>query len=196
MRLTIEKLVYGGSGLARTDRGVVFVPRTAPGDIVEAELVEQKSDYAVARLTSLVEPSPDRQTPLCPNYATAGCCHWQHIRYARQLEIKESILRETLQRTAHLSWNSTITVDSGPDPHYQLRASFHVLKHRRGFIEERSHTIVPIAECSALSPDLNAFIPEGNEILGKPAMLDVREVHAIAGPPVLAAFGRECIGQG
>jgi 23S rRNA (uracil1939-C5)-methyltransferase len=196
MRLSIEKLVYGGAGLARTDRGVVFVPRTAPGDVVEAELIEQKSDYAVARLTSLVEPSPDRQTPSCPNYATAGCCHWQHIRYARQLEIKESILRETLQRTAHLSWNSPIPVVSGPDTHYRMRASFHVFKHRLGFIEERSHTVVPITECSALSPELNAFIPQGNEILGKPAMSGVREVHAIAGPPVLAAFGRECIGTG
>src|SRR5262245_61620960 len=109
MRLTIEKLVYGGAGLAPTDPGVVVAYRTAPGDVVEAELVEQKSDYAVARLTSLVEPSPDRQTPTCPNYATAGCCHWQHIRYARQLEIKESILRETLQRTGHLLWSSPIT---------------------------------------------------------------------------------------
>jgi hypothetical protein len=29
MQLTIEKLVYGGDGLARTDRGVVFVPRNS-----------------------------------------------------------------------------------------------------------------------------------------------------------------------
>jgi 23S rRNA (uracil1939-C5)-methyltransferase len=196
MRLTIEKLVYGGSGLARTDRGVVFVPRTAPGDVVEAELVDQKSDYAVARLTSLVEPSPDRQTATCPNYATAGCCHWQHIRYTRQLEIKESILRETLQRTAHLSWGNPIPALSGPDTHYRLRASFHVFRHKLGFIEDRSHTIVPVSECSALSPELNAFIPEGDQILRRPEMSDIREVHAISGPPVLAAFGRECIGQG
>ena len=99
MRLTIEKLVYGGAGLARTENGVVFVPRTAPGDVVEAELVERKSDYAVARWTALLESSPDRQTPECPNYESAGCCHWQHIRYSRQLEIKEAILRETLHGT-------------------------------------------------------------------------------------------------
>ena len=49
MRLTIEKVVYGGDGLARTDQGVVFVPRTAPGDVVEAEVVEKKKDYAAAR---------------------------------------------------------------------------------------------------------------------------------------------------
>ena len=196
MRVTIEKLVYGGAGLARTDRGVVFVPRTAPGDVVEVELVEQKSDYALARVTSLIEPSSDRQAPGCPNYETAGCCHWQHIRYERQLQIKESILRETLQRTARLIWDSAIPVISGPDTHYRMRASFHVHSHKLGFVAERTHTVVPIDSCDALSDELNAFIPEGNRILATPEMAEVREVHAISGPPVLAAFGRQRMGQG
>jgi len=196
MRVTIEKLVYGGAGLARTEQGVVFVPRTAPGDVVEVELVEKKSDYGVARVTALLEPSADRQPPSCPNYETAGCCHWQHIRYARQLEIKEAILRETLQRTGRMSWDSPIAIVSGPDHHYRLRASFHVYRRKLGFVEERSHKVVPINECSALSAELNAFIPDGNRILEAPDMDAVREVHVVSGPPVLAAFGRKRVGEG
>jgi 23S rRNA (uracil1939-C5)-methyltransferase len=196
MRLTIEKLVYGGAGLARTEQGVVFVPRTAPGDVVEADLVERKADYAVARMVSLLEPSPDRQTPGCPNYESAGCCHWQHIRYPRQLEIKEAILRETLQRTGRLKWDRPIPIISGPDVQYRLRASFHVNKRQVGFVEERSHKVVPIMECSALSPELNAFIPKANEILVAQDLTEVREVHAISGPPVLAVFGRKRVGHG
>jgi 23S rRNA (uracil1939-C5)-methyltransferase len=65
-----------------------------------------------------------------------------------------------------------------------------------GFVEERSHRVIPISECSALSPELNAFIPEGNEILSAPDMREVREVHAISGPPVLATFGRKRFGHG
>ena len=108
MQLQIEKLVYGGSGLARTEQGVVFVPRTAPGDVVEAEIVERKKDYSIARLTQILEPSPDRQEPYCPNYETAGCCHWQHIRYDRQVDYKEATLRESLQRGAKLEWKDDI----------------------------------------------------------------------------------------
>ena len=196
MRVTIEKLVYGGAGLARTEHGVVFVPGTAPGDVAEVEIVERKADYAVARVTSLLESSPDRQLPTCPNYETAGCCHWQHILYPRQLEIKEAILRETLQRTSHLKWDNPTAIVSGPDMHYRLRASFHVHSHRVGFVEERSHRIVPILECSALSEELNSFIPRANEILATPEAADVREVHAISGPPVLATFGRKQVGHG
>ena len=125
MRVTIEKLVYGGAGLARSEHGVVFVPRTAPGDVLEVELIEKKNDYAVARVVSVLEPSPDRQSPTCPNYETAGCCHWQHIRYQRQVQIKESILRETFQRTARISWNGPISALTAADHHYRLRASFH-----------------------------------------------------------------------
>jgi 23S rRNA (uracil1939-C5)-methyltransferase len=196
MRVTIEKLVYGGAGLARTEKGVVFVPRTAPGDVVEVEFVERKADYATGRVTALLEPSPDRQQPACPNYDSAGCCHWQHIRYSRQLEIKETILRETLQRTARMPWDAPIPVVSGTDVNYRMRASFHVHRQKVGFVEERSHRVVPIMECSALSPELNAFIPEANGILASAEMMDVREVHAISGPPVLAMFGRKRVGQG
>jgi len=196
MRVTIEKLVYGGAGLARTEHGVVFVPRTAPGDVVEVDVVERKADYAIARVTAMHEPSADRQPTTCPNYDSAGCCHWQHIRYPRQIEIKEAILRETLQRTGRIPWDAPIPTVSGRDLHYRLRASFHVYKRKLGFVEERSHRVVAISECSALSPELNAFISEGNEVLAGPDMTEIREVHAISGPPVLATFGRKRVGHG
>ena len=61
MLIKIEKLVYGGFGLARTDGGVVFVGRTIPGELIEAEIVERKKDYAIARLIEVLEPSEDRR---------------------------------------------------------------------------------------------------------------------------------------
>ena len=191
MQVTIEKLVYGGAGLARTEHGVVFVPRTAPGDVVEVEITGRKSDYSLARVLSIVEPSPDRREPDCPNYRSAGCCHWQHIRYARQLEIKESILRETLQRTGRLQWDGPIRIISGLDEHYRLRAVFHVRDHKAGFVQEHSHAVVPILECSALVPELNQFIPEVNSMLATPQMAAVREVRAVSASSVAAAFVSE-----
>src|SRR4029450_12214377 len=102
MQLTIEKLVYGGDGLARTDRGVVFVPKTAAGDVVEAEIAQTRKDYATAIVKKILEPSPDRQEPYCPNYETEGCCHWQHIRYAKQIDYKEAVVRTGLERFGRL----------------------------------------------------------------------------------------------
>ena len=181
MRLTIEKLVYGGAGLARTEQGVVFVPRTAPGDVVEVEIVEKKKDYATARLTNILEPSPDRQEPYCPNYETAGCCHWQHIRYDRQVDYKEAIIRESLRRLGHVAWNGEIKRITGPDRNYRLRATFHVTNGRLGFIQQNTNTVVPIRECASLVPELNQFI--GTVDAGA-----AREVHAVSASEVVASF--------
>jgi len=181
MRLKIEKLVYGGAGLARTEQGVLFVPRTAQGDVVEAEIVERKKDYAKARLIELLEPSPDRQQPDCPNYETAGCCHWQHIRYKSQVQYKEAILGETLQRLAHLQWNGEIKRIAGPDRNYRMRATFHVANGQLGFLRENTHTVVPIRSCAALVPELNDFIQTTD---AKGAC----EVHALSAPEVVATF--------
>jgi 23S rRNA (uracil1939-C5)-methyltransferase len=175
MRLTIEKLVYGGDGLARTDRGVVFVPRTAVGDVVEAEIVESKKDYATAKITEILEPSPDRQEPYCPNYETEGCCHWQHIQYARQVDYKEAILRETLKRVGHMDGPGEIHRITGPDRHYRLRATFHVFDGRLGFVNG------PIRECASLAPELNQFIPTVEAS-------DAREVHVLSAPEIVTSF--------
>jgi 23S rRNA (uracil1939-C5)-methyltransferase len=177
MRLKIEKLIYGGSGLARTDEGVVFVPRTAAGDVIEAVIVEKKKDYSVARITEILDPSPDRQEPMC----IAGCCHWQHIRYDRQVEYKEAIIRESVQRLAYLEWNNPIERIIGPDKNYRQRATFHVVEGRLGFMQENTNTVVPIQKCESLVPELNEFIrstdPGG-----------AREIHAISAPEVAATF--------
>jgi 23S rRNA (uracil1939-C5)-methyltransferase len=164
MQVTIEKLVYGGAGLARTDQGVVFVSRTAPGDVVEIDIVEKKKDYATGRVKQLLTPSPDRQEPSCPNYATAGCCHWQHIRYERQVDFKESILRESLRRLAKIEFVQPVQRITSPDRAYRLRATFHVHQGRMGFIREHSNVFVPIQQCDALAPELNAFIGTVNAL--------------------------------
>jgi 23S rRNA (uracil1939-C5)-methyltransferase len=175
MQLKIEKLVYGGDGLARTDVGVVFVPRTAAGDVVEAEIIEKKKDYSTARIKKILDPSPDRQDPYCPNYKTEGCCHWQHIQYKKQVDYKEAIVRESLKRLGRIEWEREINRVTGPDRNYRLRATFHVMNGRLGFVNG------PIRECASLVPELNRFI----STVDAPA---AQEVYALSAPEVIASF--------
>ena len=93
--LTIERVVAGGDGLARADDGrVVFVASALPGERVRVALVEERRDFARARLLDVLEPSPIRQTPPC-RFVAAGCggCGWQHVQPAAQVELKLSIVR-------------------------------------------------------------------------------------------------------
>ena len=157
MRLTIESLVHGGRGLARAD-GVVFVPFVLPGETVEAEIVEKRKGFSVARLSAVIEPSPRRTEPPCPYFGTCGGCQWQHIAYAAQVEFKEAILRETLRRIGKLD-PPFLPPLTGEPFGYRRRASFQVGPDgAAGFFGAHSHTLVPVDRCLLLDAPLNALL--------------------------------------
>ena len=101
VELRIESLAAGGDGVARTDGLVVFVPRSAPGDVGYANVrVRKGSRFARAELRSLSVASPDRVEPVCKHYTRDRCggCQLQHISYSAQLEAKSRIIRDAFER--------------------------------------------------------------------------------------------------
>jgi 23S rRNA (uracil1939-C5)-methyltransferase len=96
LELQIEKLTYGGRGLARTDGAVVFTPYTAPGDVVRARVDVAKSSYAEAWVESIAQPSADRIAPRCNLFTRCGGCTWQHIPIEVQNHWKQEIVLEAL----------------------------------------------------------------------------------------------------
>ncbi|MGA8704152.1 MAG: TRAM domain-containing protein, partial [Candidatus Sulfotelmatobacter sp.] len=125
MLLNIEKLIYGGDGLARLpadNRGrgkAVFVPFVLAGEKIDAALTEEKPGFARAHAAAIMEPSPYRIQPPCPHFGRCGGCHYQHATYERQLEIKKEILRENLRRIAKLELNCEIQVHPSPPWNYR-----------------------------------------------------------------------------
>ena len=57
MKLRIEKLIYGGAGLARHEGKAIFVPFTLPGELVEARITQDHGSYASAELEEILETS-------------------------------------------------------------------------------------------------------------------------------------------
>ena len=98
-RLRVEAIAAGGDGVARNDGMAVFLPRTAPGDVVDATL-ESRGRFARGAVVSIVDPSPERVTPACPHYTRDRCggCQLQHLSYEAQLDAKRTIVRDALQR--------------------------------------------------------------------------------------------------
>jgi 23S rRNA (uracil1939-C5)-methyltransferase len=99
MTLVIDGIAAGGEGVARKDGLVVFVPRTAPGDTVEA-VVDLEKRFARGRVRTIVTPSASRVDPECPHYTQDNCggCQLQHLSIAAQREAKRGIIRDALQR--------------------------------------------------------------------------------------------------
>src|SRR5262245_57395241 len=100
--VTVEKLVYGGDGLARINGRVVFAPFVLPGERIRARAEQEKPGLVRARMLEVLEAAPDRVTAPCPVFGTCGGCHYQHAPYEFQLQAKRQILREELRRLGHI----------------------------------------------------------------------------------------------
>jgi 23S rRNA (uracil1939-C5)-methyltransferase len=163
LRVTIERLVFQGSGLGRLSDGrIVFVPYTAPGDDAEVEVTEARDDYVRARLVRLLSPAPTRATPACRYFGTCGGCHWQHLAYASQLEWKRDILCELLARVGKLTDVpvSAPIAPAGPWE-YRARAQLKVFAGSRlhiGFHQRETHRVVDIDRCPLLDARLNRVL--------------------------------------
>jgi len=103
LELTIEKMAFGGPGIAFLDGLVVFVAKSAPGDRVKARVYKKKRDYAEARIVEIIQPSPARITPPCLYYPFCGGCQWQHLAYEHQLKYKASLVAEALEKIAGIN---------------------------------------------------------------------------------------------
>ncbi len=101
IQLRVHSIAAGGDGVGRSERLVVFVPRTAPGDLALVR-IDSVRRFARGALESLIEPSPDRIVPPCAHYVVDRCggCQLQHMRSDAQLEAKRVVVRDSLQRIA------------------------------------------------------------------------------------------------
>ncbi len=128
--------------------------------------MQEKAQWARARLLAVETPSPDRVTPPCPYFGPDACggCQWQHMAYERQLALKHDIVRDQLQRLGHIAdppvedvW--AVALEDQPDPawHYRNHVQFGIMPDGLpGLQRANSHDLVAIAECLLVQPPLAA----------------------------------------
>ncbi len=166
MILTIDKLIYGGNGLARLpadEKGpgkAVFLPLVLEGERVEAGITEQKPGFARARAEKILEASPHRVAPGCPYFGQCGGCHYQHSSYEHQLQIKSAILRETLRRVAKIELTQEIHVHASSLWNYRNRTRLRLRTHPfvLGYNRSRWSELLAVEQCPISSPLINRAI--------------------------------------
>jgi 23S rRNA (uracil1939-C5)-methyltransferase len=164
IEIKIEKLIYGGEGLAHHNSATVFVPFVLPGERVRAAPVEEKKKFIRARVESLLDRSPARIAPRCPHFTVCGGCDYQHIPYEAQLTYKTESLRETLRRLGRIEWPGAVTTHASSPWSYRNRAQWKVrpleadgadsekTKLGIGYFRANSTALCAVEDCSILSP--------------------------------------------
>ena len=193
LTLKIEKMIYGGWGLARQapcdpskaeeGRRVIFVPDVLPGEQILATLTTPRKGYAKAKLTKILIPSPERKSPPCPVFGTCGGCHLQHMSDTAQLAYKQEVLLETLQRIGHIHASPLPIIPSPDSYHYRHRVQFKLFRQeshlKMCYYQRESHHFVPVEGCPILHPDLEHAMKVLRESLesGLPFLLNPTEMH-------------------
>lgn len=165
-------MAAGGAAIGRlADGRIVFVTGAIPGELVEARIDVDKRDYAAATAVRIVEPSPDRVVPPCPEVARGcGGCDWQHVSAGAQQRWKREVVADALRRTARMAdatvtwggavapwgYRTTMRVAGAPDGTAGLRAS-------------RRNDVVALAACAVADPALDEVrrgtsVPPGDEV--------------------------------
>jgi len=157
LQLSIEKLIYGGEGLAHTEGNTVFVPFVLPGEQVRASVRLRKKRLIHASVVEVERPSASRIAPVCPHFRVCGGCHYQHIETGEQARLKKEILRETLARLGGVQWSGAIQEHAAEPYGYRNRAQWafrDAMPRAFGYFLPESAHILPIDQCPVLSPRL------------------------------------------
>ena len=122
--VAVERLAAGGDGVGHLPDGLtVFIPRTAPGDLVEVAVRERHPRFARAESNGLVRAGPGRVAPECPHYVDdrCGACRLQHLAYPVHLESKAQWIGDALRRIGHRMVPDPVVRPAGRRWHYRRK---------------------------------------------------------------------------
>lgn len=145
-----------------TDGRVVFVDGALPGETADVEFIEEKRDFARARLRSVAVASAQRVAPPCAHVAEGcGGCNWQHLAASAQHDAKVDIVREAFARTGRLP---EVRIARGASVgHDALRTTVRMAvtaDGRLGFRRSGSHDVVGVEHCLVMHPRLAQLISD------------------------------------
>src|SRR6266481_5499234 len=159
--LKIEDIAFGGKGVAREQGKAVFVPYTVESELVSAEIVREKKQFAEAELVEVKQASPDRVEPQCPYFGRCGGCAYQHISYEHQLAIKWRQVRDALQRIGKLKGVPMRPIIPSSEQYaYRNRITVHAQDGVIGFFRRESNRLIDIERCPISRDEVNRSLAE------------------------------------
>lgn len=141
----IERLGREGDGIA----GDLRVPLALPGEL-----------WRTGAAPELVEPAPERVTPICPHFGACGGCALQHAEMGWLARWKEETVTRALAAQG-LAAEVRPTLTSPPAS--RRRAVFAGRRTRKaavvGFHGRRSDVVIAVPDCRVVRPEIVAALP-------------------------------------
>ena len=179
----VKSIATGGAGVARLDGRAVFIPKTAPGDIIRYRIAREKGKYLIGELVKIIKAGPGRTPPPCAHWSDCGGCAMQHIAPRAQMEAKKRIFLDTLTRIGKIELGvpaQTVALP-GNESHYRMRARFQVRGPEIGFFAMGARRLVGVEDCLLVEPPItNALVQIRHLLQAEPKTRRVEAVEITA----------------
>ena len=189
--VTIESVDYEGKGIARIEGKTVFVYGALTGEEVLIEIVKRKPSFDKAKLVEIIQASPKRVTPECPNYGVCGGCSMQHVSFDEQIRIKQQVLTDNLQHLGSVVAKEIMSPLAGVPWGYRHRARLsarYVAKKGGalvGFREKGAPYVLDMHQCLILPAHVSALITPLRELVSALSIRDkIPQIEVAVGTQV------------
>lgn len=181
-KVTVEKLIVGGQGLARINYEgqalVVFVPLSAPQDELSIKIVATEKNHLLAEVVEIIRPSPFRKSAPCSYFGSCGGCTWQHVTYDEQIRQKELILTDLFKKfIPDVPYQLEKTIFSEKTLNYRNRIQLKQFNSELGYFKRGAHEIVNIDSCLIAEEIISSKISELKTQLRPAKELKKFELH-------------------
>ncbi len=152
--VTIMSQDCNGSGVAKVDGEVIFVPFAITGETVKIHIIFVKKNIKIGKIIEIIQESPDRQIPLCPYFKQCGGCNLQHIQYEKQLRIKQQMVEDTLKHVGKIDAVVDPCVASPLPWAYRNKVALPInpVTRKVSFFKSNSHTMIDVDSCKIAQP--------------------------------------------
>lgn len=172
-QVKIESIDIEGKGIAHINGKAIFVYGALPSETVSIKIIKKKSNFDIAKLLEIIEPSSERVKPPCPNFGTCGGCSLQHIDFQAQVKFKENVLKENLWHIGKIKFDNLLPPILGEPWGYRDRArlSVHCVPSGDGvligFREKKSSQVANMSECQILPTPISQLIPHLRQLINQ-----------------------------
>ncbi|PKM15371.1 MAG: 23S rRNA (uracil(1939)-C(5))-methyltransferase RlmD [Gammaproteobacteria bacterium HGW-Gammaproteobacteria-2] len=193
----VTGLSHEGRGVARVDGKVVFVSGALPGESVLAQLTGRNRHFDEARTLQVLSASPDRVVPRCAHFEQCSGCVLQHLDEARQIELKQTVLLENLQRIGHVAAERVLEPLRDVAWGYRRKGRFSVRYVEKkgkilvGFREVDPRFVADLVHCDTVVPAIGERIPAIAAVVDSlDAKRSIPQIEFIAGDEAVALVFR------
>ena len=156
LQVSIETATIDGSGVARVDGQVVFVPGALPGERCSVRIAHVGRSAVFAQLLSVLTPSAHRVEPDCPYFPLCGGCALRHMDYEQELALKQAHVQSCLTRIGGQTISALPITGAAQTDGYRNKVQFPVQEQDgrpvAGFFSGKTHRVIPVRHCR-IQPD-------------------------------------------